>query len=85
MAHTKLFLAVEPEITKNDDDLADQRDPKRRGSHWTARDALREIPSPDVGEYSTRSDRVGSSRPSDHDADRTNNLCQDECRTYVET
>ena len=83
MGHTKLFFAIEPEISNHDGDLAEERKPKRCRGHRTARNALREIPGADVGEHRTRSDGVRRSRSGHHDTDRTNNLSEDERDTHV--
>lgn len=81
--HTQLFFAIKPKITEDDDELAYERDPKRRRGHRTACKTLGEIPSADVGEHRPGTDRVGRRRASDHDTNRTDDLSEGERRAHV--
>ena len=85
MPRTKLFLAVEPEVTDNDHELADEGDPERRGRKWTAHEAVLKVPLCRVWEDAPRPYTIRCCRARDHDTYRTNNLCEGERGADVES
>lgn len=83
---TELFLAIEPEVSYNDYQLADQSNPERRISHRAAFQSVRlEVPCGDVREDGAGTDPVWSSRTGNHDTDRTNGLCEGQSGADMET
>src|SRR6266478_6540945 len=65
---TKLFLAVEPEVSNNDDQLTDQSDPERWFGHRAIFQPVRfEVPGGDIREDSSGTDPVWCSCTSNRD------------------
>jgi len=70
----KLLLAIEPEVTNDDDDLAYQCQPERSGSHGTSFQPILEIPSSHIWENAPGANSIWGCCPGDHYTNRANNL-----------
>ena len=82
---TKLFLAVEPEVTDDDYELANEGYPERRGCQWATLEAVLEVPLRCVRENALWTYPVWCSCASDHDADRTDHLRERKGGAHVQT
>lgn len=85
MRRTKLFFAVEPEVSDDDDDLTHQRKPERSVSHRTPFQTVGEIPGSQIRENVPGTDPVGGSCASNHDTDGTNDLSEGQRGTNMQS
>ena len=84
-ARTKLLLAIEPEVTNNNHQLADEGDPENRESDHALANAVREAPLRCVGEDLDRSLPIRCDSSGDDDNHSAKQLRECESSAHMET
>ena len=82
---TELLLSVEPEVSTNDNELACKSDPEERQRHGTPTEPIGKVPFGCIGEDRARTDAIGRGCSCNHHTDRTNDLCERQSRTNMQS